>query len=101
MSALNGFPGFEVFRIRGNPSPEEEAAILDAVGELLARGQPTPEAPAGATISGWRLAGRLAGRRGGILDARTALGRGSWPASSHLPWAGRAHIGRGGRGDSR
>jgi hypothetical protein len=96
-----GFPGFEVFHIRGNPTPDEESALLEVVQEYLSRDKPGPEVPAGATMSGWVLAGRLAGRRGGILDARTALGAASWPATVHLPWNGRSYDGRAGRGDQR
>jgi hypothetical protein len=100
MSELEGYPGFEVFHIRGNPTPEEEIALLDAVGELISRTKPQQVVPAGATANPWTLAGRLAARRGGILDARTALGQGSWPATTRLVWAGRSYDGRSGRGDS-
>ncbi len=95
--------GFEVSSVHPGPDPEERAAILEALEEYLARDRPGPAGvPGGGTgLSAWRLAGRLAGRRGGILDARASLGRAAWPASDRLPWAGRPHQGRVGRGDSR
>jgi hypothetical protein len=100
MSDLDGLPGFEVFHIRGNPTPEEAPALLEALEAFLAR-QKAGTMAHGATTTGWKLAGRLAARRGGILDTRTALGGGSWPASARLAWRGRLYEGRTGRGDSR
>ncbi|HMC79137.1 MAG TPA: hypothetical protein VKO35_01140 [Acidimicrobiia bacterium] len=91
--------GFEVFGVRGNPTAEEEAAVLEAIEELLVREQ-RGEGPVART-SAWKLAGRLAARRGGILDSRTSLGGATWAASARLPWTGRAYGGRTGRGDSR
>ena len=101
MSESEDFPGFEVFGVRGNPTPEEEAAILEALDEFLGRDGQGGAAGMGAAPSAWKLAGRLAARRGGILDGRSALGRGAWPASARIPWGGRAHQGRLGRGESR
>jgi hypothetical protein len=100
MSEPDDVPSFEVFGVRGNPTPEEEAAILDALEELLGR-EPQRGVGMGVSSSAWKLAGRLAARRGGILDGRSALGRGAWPASARIPWGGRAHQGRMGRGESR
>ena len=102
---LEEFPGFEVSFIRPAPDPDEHAAILEALADYLARDQGGPvgsRAGSGypATRPAWALAGRLAARRGGILDARSWLGSGVWPASARLPWAGRPHQGRAGRGDS-
>ena len=97
--AVAGFPGFEVFAIRPAPSPEEEEAILEAVSEYLGRQKPATIRTAGATMDAWTLAGRLASRRGGLLDARTALGQGSWAASAKIAWKGRDYVGRSGRGD--
>ena len=94
-------PSFEVFGVRGNPTAEEEEALLDALAELVARDQPASAAGAGPGRSAWKLAARLVARRAGILDIRTSLGAGAWPASARLPWTGRAHQGRHGRGDSR
>ena len=91
--------GFEVFRIRGNPTAEEEAAVLDAIEELLVREH--GEEGSVARTSAWKLAGRLVARRGGILDSRTSLGGATWAASARLPWTGRTYGGRTGRGDSR
>jgi len=102
---LEDFPGFEVTSIRPAPDADEHAAILDALADYLARDQGGPaggRAGSGgpATRPAWALAGRLAARRGGILDARTWLGAGAWPASTRVPWTGRPHQGRWGRGDS-
>ncbi|HEU5004253.1 MAG TPA: hypothetical protein VFW71_15935 [Actinomycetota bacterium] len=94
-----GFPGFEVFRIRPIPSPDEQLAILEAIEEYLARQRPARSQVAGATMDAWTVAGRLAARRGGLLDARTALGQGSWAASAKVAFQGRQYVGRSGRGD--
>ncbi|HWD71141.1 MAG TPA: hypothetical protein VG779_01320 [Actinomycetota bacterium] len=93
--------GYEVFGVRGNPTPEEEAAILEALDEFLGREQQGGVGETGAPSLTWKLAGRLAARRGGILDARSSLGRRAWPASARIVWSGRAHQGRLGRGESR
>ena len=37
MSEADDFPSFEVFGVRGNPTPEEEAALLEALDEFLGR----------------------------------------------------------------
>jgi hypothetical protein len=101
MSESGDVPGFEVFGVWGNPTPEEEAALLEALGEFLGRDRDTAGAETDASPSAWKLAGRLAARRSGILDGRSALGRRAWPASARIAWAGRAHQGRLGRGESR
>jgi hypothetical protein len=101
VSEFDEAPGFEVFRVRGNPTPEEEAALLEALEEFLGRDRQVEGTGTGAASSAWKLAGRLAARRGGILDGRSALGRGAWAASARIPWSGRAHQGRMGRGESR
>jgi hypothetical protein len=98
MSEAEDSRGFEVSRVWGNPTPDEEAAILEALDEFLGRDQQGATGPSPMT---WKLAGRLAARRSGILDARSSLGRGAWPASAHIAWSGRAHQGRLGRGESR
>jgi hypothetical protein len=101
MGESGDVPGFEVFRVRGNPTPDEEAAILDALEEFLGREPQGEGAGTGDSSSAWKLAGRLAARRSGILDGRSALGRRAWQASARITWAGRAHQGRMGRGESR
>ncbi|MGH2718163.1 MAG: hypothetical protein ACRDJU_06260, partial [Actinomycetota bacterium] len=96
--------GFEIFRIRGNPTPEEESAVVEALTEFLARRRPQRQDLAvspGMPRSAWALAGRLAARRGGLQDARGALGTGTWAATTRIPVGGRAFEGLGGRGDAR
>lgn len=90
---------FEVSGIGGNPTPDEEAAILEALELMLARGRRSQESA--PRMPAWVLAGRLAARRSGILDARTALGQRSWPATAGIPWRGRPFESRAGRGDSQ
>ena len=101
MSEADDSRGFEVSGVWGNPTPEEEAAILEALDEFLGREQQGDVGGTGGAPLTWKLAGRLAARRSGILDARSALGRRAWPASAHIAWSGRAHQGRLGRGESR
>jgi hypothetical protein len=101
VSEFDDVAGFEVFAVHGNPTREEEEALLDALGEFLSRDEREGEARVLAKSPAWKLAGRLAARRGGILDARSSFGRRTWPLSARVPWAGRAHAGRVGRGDSR
>ena len=99
MNEPDDFRGFEISGVWGNPTPEEEAAILEALEEFLGREQ--QGGVEGTGVSTWKLAGRLAARRGGILDARSSLGRRAWPASARIVWSGRAHQGRMGRGESK
>lgn len=74
---------------------EEQQAIARAVELLLAdERRATARSP-------WKMTGRAWATRSGILDYRTRLGRNSWPVADRLPWAGRAHDGRFGRGDSK
>jgi hypothetical protein len=84
-----------VAAIAGDPTPEEEKAIARALELLVA------EERRATTTSPWKMAGRAWATRSGILDYRTRLGRSPWPVADRLPWAGRLHEGRGGRGDSR
>jgi hypothetical protein len=79
----------------GDPTPEEEKAIARALELLVAEGRRA------TATSPWKMAGRATATRSGILDYRTRLGRDPWAVADRLPWAGRAHEGRGGRGDSR
>ena len=101
MSEADDSRGYEVSRMWSNPTPEEEEAILEALDEFLGREQQAGAGETGAPSLVWKLAGRLAARRGGILDARSSLGRGAWPASARIAWSGRTHQGRIGRGESR
>jgi hypothetical protein len=94
-------PGeFEIHVERGNPAPDEQAAILEALEELFGEEQRRVSSAAPG-MSAWTLSGRLAARRDGMLDARGLLGWRAWPASARIPWAGRRHEGRVGRSDSR
>ena len=81
--------------ITGDPTPDERKAIARALALFVA------EERAAAAVSAWKIAGRAWATRSGILDYRTCLGRDPWPVADRLPWAGRVHAGRGGRGDSR
>jgi hypothetical protein len=101
LSEFDDSRDFEVFGVKGNPTPDEHAAILEALEEFLGRDQPARSALGTTSLSAWKLAGRLAARRGGILDVRSSMGRSAWPASARIPWSGRAHQGRVGRGESR
>ncbi|HLJ09240.1 MAG TPA: hypothetical protein VKX24_11940 [Acidimicrobiia bacterium] len=95
---------FEVFRIHGNPTPEEQSAVTEALSEFLARRRPQRQETAvspGMPRAAWVLAARLAARRGGLVDARGALGAGTWAATTRIPVGGRAFEGLGGRGDAR
>ena len=84
-----------VASIGGKPTLDEERAIARALELLVAE-----ERRATAT-SPWKMAGRAWAARSGALDYRTRLGRDLWPVTDRLPWAGRLHDGRGGRGDSK
>lgn len=101
MSEFEGDLGFEVFCVQGNPTPEEETAIMEALEDFLGRNRPAGVTHTAASLSAWTLSGRLSARRSGILDIRSSLGRSAWLASARLPWSGRAHQERLGRGDSR
>ncbi|HEY8201466.1 MAG TPA: hypothetical protein VII47_08940 [Actinomycetota bacterium] len=81
--------------ITGHPTSEEEKAIARALELAMAEEQRA------TAVSAWKMAGRAWATRSGILDYRMRLGRDPWPVADRLPWAGRAHEGRGGRGDSR
>jgi hypothetical protein len=81
--------------IAGKPTPEQEKAITRALELLVA------EERRASAVSAWKMAGRAWATRSGALDYRTRLGRDAWPVADRLPWAGRVHDGRGGRGDSR
>jgi hypothetical protein len=100
VSEFDDVAGFDVFGVQGNPTAEEQTAILEALEEFL-RVDRQAGGGLGPSHSVWTLAGRLAARRGGILDVRSSLGRSAWPASARIPWSGRAFQGRIGRGESR
>jgi hypothetical protein len=84
----------EGYELRGSPTPEEEAAILEILGRML-RDERDAVRP-----SAWKEAGRALALRSGILDFRTRLPGPAWRYSS-LPWIGRPHSGRDGRGDAK
>jgi hypothetical protein len=78
-------------RIEGDPTPEEEAAIIAALEELLA----TPDEP--RRTSRWALAGRLAATRRRVLDQMAGLAN-PWAATAR-PWRAAWVRRQGGRGD--
>jgi hypothetical protein len=83
------------YEIKGNPTPEEEEAILRALDDFLRR-ELEARRP-----SKWKTVGRAEALRTGILDFRSRLGDGAWPGAKSLPWRGKRYEGRHGRGDAR
>lgn len=85
---------FEI-EVLGSPSPEEERAIRRAIKELLqAERKETLPSP-------WKMSGRAASTRNGIIDYRNRLGREAWSATERMPWVGQLYNGRHGRGDAK
>jgi len=82
------------FEIWGDPTPEEQEALLEALERMLQKERESRRP------SAWKLVGRALGVRGGILDYRSHMARSPWPLSVRLPWTGQPHTGRDGRGDS-
>jgi hypothetical protein len=83
------------YEIKGNPTPEEEEAILQALDDFLRR-ELEARRP-----SRWKAVGRAEALGSGILDFRTRLGDGGWLGGKSLPWTGKRYGGRHGRGDTR
>lgn len=85
----------ERYEISGSPTPEEEAAILKALEQLLRSERDA------RTASAWKMAGRALATRNGLLDYRQHLPQGGWVMAKSLPWTGRPYNGRHGRGDAK
>jgi hypothetical protein len=82
-------------QINPEPSPEDRAAILRAVDEVLRR-----EA-ALSRPSTWKLAG-WTHKRAGIVDlGRWVSDARRWPLSARMPRGGREYPGLTGRADAR
>jgi hypothetical protein len=80
-------------RITPEPSPEDEAAILAAVRDVLEREESF------VRPSAWRLAG-WTGQRVGYLDLNLGADR-RWALSTRLERGGRIFPGLNGRGDAK
>lgn len=83
------------FEISGSPTPEEEAAVVAAVERLLRDEDRRRKG------SAWKMSGRSAGIRGGVIEARHRLGRRSWGLSERLPIGGPEPPYLSGRGDAK
>lgn len=81
--------------VDGALSAGEVDAVRRAVEELV-------EAERRAkAVSPWKMTGRAAGTRNGIVDYRNRLGRESWSIADRLARAGQGYNGRHGRGDAK
>ena len=83
------------YEISGNPTPEEERAVIKALETMLRREELSRKQ------SAWKAAGRAEGVRSGILDFRNRAGAPGWIGAKWMPWAGKRHEGRHGRGDTK
>jgi hypothetical protein len=83
------------YSISGNPTSDEERKILAAIEKIL-RDEERRAAP-----SAWKMAGRTAGIRGGLLEARHRLGRRTWTLSTRIPLGGREPPYLEGRGEAK
>ena len=83
------------FEISGSPTSEEEAAVVAAVERLLR------DEARRRKGSAWKIAGRTAGIRAGVIEARHRLGRRSWGLSERLPIGGPEPPYLFGRGDTK
>lgn len=79
----------------GNPTPEEERKILAAIERILR------DEERRATPSAWKMAGRSAGIRGGLVEARHKLGSRSWRLTTRIPIGGREPPYLKGRGEAK
>lgn len=83
------------YHISGNPTPDEERAVLSAIEKII-REEEQRSIP-----SSWKIAGRVAGMRGGFLEARHRLGGRSWRLSTRIPTGGREPPYLRGRGEAK
>ena len=88
-------PEFRV--VRGNPTPEEEEAIREAILRLWRQEQ--SEARASSGRSRWIVAARAEAAGWGAADVRSDGG--AWRLGTRLPGFGLLSVRRSGRGDSK
>ena len=93
--APSGPPDFEV--VRGNPTPEEEQAIREAILRLWRDEQ--IEARRASAMSGWVVAARAEATGSGAPDFRTRTR--AWQFGERLTGLGLVSVRRTGRGDSK
>jgi len=83
------------FEISGSPNPKEEAAVVAAVERLLR------DEARRRKGSAWKVSGRAAAIRAGVIEARHRLGSRSWGLSERLPIGGPEPPYLFGRGDAK
>jgi hypothetical protein len=89
-------PHLELVSVEGNPTPEETAALQQALEKMVEHDREARRA------SMWLRAGRAQGRRLGNLDYRDRFSRDdAWRLSARFPFGGREYPGLNGRGDSK
>jgi hypothetical protein len=88
-------PEFRI--VRGNPTPEEEAAIREAILKLWREEQ--VEARRAAGRSGWVIAARAEATRAHVSDFRSDGG--AWRGGERITGLGLVSTRRTGRGDSK
>jgi hypothetical protein len=82
--------------IGGEPTPEEERAILAALEEAVEQERQARSA------SLWLRSARAQGRRLGMLDYRDRFSKDdAWRLSTRFPFGGREYPGKNGRGDAK
>ena len=82
--------------VDGDPTPEEERAIAEALEHLVDREREV------RASSIWKRAGRSQGRRLGMFDYRDRFtSEEAWRLSTRFPFGGREYPGLLGRGDAR
>jgi hypothetical protein len=95
-SQLHRHAHLRLVSIRGNPAPEERAALELALARVVESQRQA------RTPSVWLRAGRARGRRLGMYDYRDRFeAADAWRLSLRFPPGAREYEGRAGRGDSR
>lgn len=87
----------EIEIVGGSPTPEEEAAIREAILRLWRREQSEAHRASGG--SQWVIAARAGASGWGAADVRGATG--AWRLGTRLPGLGLLSVRRTGRGDSK
>ena len=86
----------QIVSIEGNPSPEDERALAEAVDQIVLTDRQA------RFPSMWLRAGRAQGRRLGMSDYRDRFAPGdTWRLSTRFPPGGREYQGLNGRGDAK